>query len=121
MVVVAAILDREHRLHHAGGNRRERDRPALLALAGDERGQQRRVEHQPLRRLVAELEPLDAVGAWRLRRRTARRRRAGGLRRRPERDADGLAASARVRGRESTIDAVADGELAGLSATGRWA
>ena len=92
MVVVAAILDREHGLHHAIGNRGERDRPALLALAAGERRQQRRVEHQPLGRLVADLEPLHAVGAWRRRRRLARRgvrgRCAGGW----NDDADGLAA-----------------------------
>ena len=43
--------------HHA-----ERDRPALLALAADERGQDRRIEDDPIAGLLADFQLLDAIG-----------------------------------------------------------
>ena len=73
MIVVAAVLDGEHRLHDAWRESPERDRPPLLAL-GDHRGQQRRVERQAIDGFAVELEALDAIGgrgggAWPARRR----------------------------------------------------
>ncbi len=68
VLVEAAILDREHRLLHARRDRRQRHRPPLLPLAATERGQHRRVERDPLARLVVELEPLHAIGHARRRR-----------------------------------------------------
>ena len=49
VVVEAAILDRDHRLHHALRDRRERHVPPLLAPFGDERREERRVERDARR------------------------------------------------------------------------
>ena len=60
VVVEAAVLDGEHRLNHARGNRGERHAPALLAAGVDEPGEQRRVQCHPRRRLVVDLESANA-------------------------------------------------------------
>ena len=61
MIEVAAVLDGEHRLDDDGRQRVEGDRPPLLALAGDDRGEQRRIEDEPLASFAPELEPVDPV------------------------------------------------------------
>jgi hypothetical protein len=60
VLVEPAVLDRQDRLLHAHGDRRQRDGPALLTLAA-ERGQHRRVEKHTLARLGAELDAQDAI------------------------------------------------------------
>ena len=61
MPVEAAILDGQHRLLHPLRNRRERHAPPLLARAGDQPGQHRRIERDFVDRLAGGLDPLDAI------------------------------------------------------------
>jgi hypothetical protein len=113
MVVEAAILDGEHRLHHARRNRGQRDAPPLLTARADERGEQRRVERDARHRRAVHLDARHAehgagraagrgagLGCWKLTR-TSRPWRC-----RPGQQHDGAAA---------------DGELAGLLARARAA
>ena len=55
VVIEAPILDRQHRFLHARRNGFERDAAALLARAGHERGQQRRIERDALDVLARDL------------------------------------------------------------------
>ena len=103
MVVEAAVLDREHRLLHPRRNGVERDAAALLARAGHQRGQQRRVERDALDALACGLDSDDAL--------RRRRRRLRGLladdRRLRERHGDdlaGLIAAARQQDDGAAID-----------------
>ena len=71
VIVEAAILDREHGLHHPRRNRGERHLAPLLPAGADERGEERRVE----RDLVgAPLAGLEAADAYHLRRQRGLRR-----------------------------------------------
>ncbi len=107
MVVEAAILDRQHRLHHARRNRRERDAPPLLTARADERRQQRRVQRHPRYRRVVDFE---ARHAQHRRDGSAGRGRWLGL---LEVDAHQPALGGAVPGQQHD-GAAADGELAGL-------
>src|SRR4051794_6488795 len=109
MFVEAPILDRQHRLLHPLWDRGQRDGAALLALAAIQGGEHWRIEHQPLARFRAELEPLHAVG--RLRRRLPARGVLHFWRRPLEDDADDLPFQF-GRARHDRDRAVADGELA---------
>ena len=111
MLVEASVLGREHRLLDALRDRGQRHRPPLLAFASVERRQHRRVEHEPLARPGADLEPQHAVR--RPRRRPGARRRLHRRRRRLKDDADDLLFELR-RARVDRDGAAADGELARL-------
>ena len=79
MVVEAAIFDRQHRFLHARRNGLERDAAALLARAGHQRRQQRRIERDALERLAGRLDlrPRAAAGAAAASRRSSSRGTGG--------------------------------------------
>ncbi len=60
MVVEAAVLDGEHRLHHARRNRGQGDAPTLFTARADERGEQRRIQRDPRHRRVVHLDARHA-------------------------------------------------------------
>ena len=88
MVVVATILDRKHRLNHTSGNRRQRNRTALFALAADECREHRGVERDPFGGLLPDLDSPYVVR--RRRRRCPSRRFPARRRRRLKHDAHQL-------------------------------
>ena len=65
MLVEAAIFDREHRLHHALGNRAQRNVPALFAPGSHDGSYEGRIESKPLDRALRPGQ-LDAVDRGRL-------------------------------------------------------
>ena len=116
MRVVAAIFDRQHRLHHARGNRGEWNLAALLSACADERGQHRRVERdgrfRARRFWSGDRQRFDAIAEWRRRRGAPAAPRLWNDPAAPEIHHDGLA-GLRPGSRHDGDDAAGDRKFAG--------
>ena len=103
MLVETAVFDREDGLHHHGWNHRQRHVAPLFARFGDERGDERRTERQPVHAAFRR-DDLDVIDRRRLRTLRAPRR---------EHDADELTLAVAV-ARDHHHGVASHGELAGL-------